>query len=68
MRIKVDALKVRYDDGKTDNLGVNETIQEDTDSRWIPLSGSDRCVINIVVRGTHNKSIKQPILVKVFGL
>jgi hypothetical protein len=66
--IKVDSLQVRYADGKTDNLPVKETIQEDTDSRWIALSGSDRCVINISVRGSGAKSPKQPILVKIFGL
>lgn len=66
--IKIDSLQVRYADGKTDNLPVKETIQENTDSRWIALSGSDRCVINISVRGSGAKSPKQPILVKIFGL
>jgi hypothetical protein len=66
--ITIDSLKVRYADGKTDNLSVKETIQEDTDSRWIALSGSDRCVISVMIKGSGTKPPKQPILVKLFGL
>jgi hypothetical protein len=66
--IKVDSLQVRYADGKTDNLSVKETIQEDTDSRWIALSGSDRCVISVTIKGNATKPPQKAILVKIFGL
>jgi len=66
--IKIESIQVRYAYGKTDNLPFKETLTDDTDSRWIALSGSDRCVINISVRGGATKPPKQPILVKIFGL
>jgi hypothetical protein len=58
--IKIDSLQIRYADGKIDNLPVKETIQEDTDSRWIALLGSDRCVISVIIKGSGTKPSKKP--------
>lgn len=51
--IKIDSLKVRYADRKMDNLPFKETLTDDTDSGWIALSGSDRCVIIFIVRSPN---------------
>jgi hypothetical protein len=63
----IEKLQVQYQNGDVDLLSVRETFAEGAKSRWIDLSGNDRCIRFIRVVGDSNGGPQQKAQVLFYG-
>jgi hypothetical protein len=64
--IEIQLLWVRYGNGERDRLEVRERLAEGSETRWIDLRGSERCVKEIGIIGDTEESLDRA-RVDVFG-
>jgi hypothetical protein len=64
--IEVQSLWVRYGNGERDRLDVRQRLNEGSESRWIDLRGSERCVKEVGIIGDTEGSFDRA-RVDVFG-
>jgi hypothetical protein len=63
---ELELVRVNFRNGERELLSVRSRIAKGGSSRWIDLSGGDRCIDSIVVIGDSEGSRRQS-KVKVFG-
>jgi Protein of unknown function (DUF2541) len=63
----IELLRVKFQNGESQDLSVRENLPQGKESRWIDLRGKKRCVTSVTIMGdTDNRSNKRAML-QVFG-
>jgi hypothetical protein len=58
-QIELERFWVRYANGERETLNVRDRIAQGSSSRWIDLSGGNRCVVEIGIIGNTERSRDQ---------
>jgi Protein of unknown function (DUF2541) len=64
---EIKLLRVRFGNNQTEELSVRSRLNQGSETRWIDLKGSNRCVTAILIVGDTVKSSPRPATLQVYG-